>query len=95
MKYIKRDIEKIILETSQSFSAVLISGPRQVGKTTTLRYLMEESRTYISLDDLEARRNKLQKLSYHLQSLDHRHNAVLLPYEAFKQLYCRLLSAVT
>lgn len=56
MDYIKRDIEKIILETSRSFSAVLICGPRQIGKTTTLRHLMDEKRTYVTLDDLEARR---------------------------------------
>ena len=56
MDYIKRDIEKTILETSQSFSAVLLCGPRQVGKTTTLRHLMGDDRTCVSLDDFEARR---------------------------------------
>ena len=56
MDYIKRDIEKIILETSQSYSAILVTGPRQVGKTTTLRHLIDDSRNYVTLDDLEARR---------------------------------------
>ncbi|GHU84958.1 hypothetical protein FACS1894198_1780 [Clostridia bacterium] len=36
MDYIKRDIEKIILEASESYAAILVTGPRQVGKTTTL-----------------------------------------------------------
>jgi len=56
MSYIKRDIEKIIIEISDSYSAVLVTGPRQVGKTTTLRHLMGSSRNYVTLDDLEARR---------------------------------------
>ena len=56
MEYIKRDIEKIILETSLSYSAILATGPRQVGKTTTLRHLMDDNRNYVTLDDLEARR---------------------------------------
>ena len=55
MRYIKRDIEKLILETSLSYSAILITGPRQTGKTTTLRYLMDEHRNYVTLDDIEAR----------------------------------------
>ena len=56
MNYIKRDIEKVIIEASSSYSAVLVTGPRQVGKTTTLRHLMNESRNYVTLDDLEARK---------------------------------------
>lgn len=34
--YISRAIEKTILETSATFPVLLITGPRQVGKTTTL-----------------------------------------------------------
>jgi hypothetical protein len=33
--------------------------------------------------------------SYNLQPLDHRHKVMMLPYEDLKQLYSRLLSAVT
>lgn len=55
MAYIKRDLEKKILSLSQEYSAVLITGPRQVGKTTVLRQLMDESRAYVTLDDLEER----------------------------------------
>ena len=56
MNYIKRDIESTILEVSESYSAIIITGPRQVGKTTTLRKLAESNRTEVSLDDAEARR---------------------------------------
>jgi predicted AAA+ superfamily ATPase len=56
MKYIKRDIEKIISEVSEHFAAILITGPRQVGKTTMLRWLADENRGYVTLDDLEDRK---------------------------------------
>ena len=56
MEYIKRDIEKAILEASKYYSAVLVTGPRQIGKTTTLRHIMGDARNYITLDDLEARK---------------------------------------
>jgi predicted AAA+ superfamily ATPase len=56
MEYIKRDIEKVIAEASCFYAALLVTGPRQVGKTTTLRRLAEGGRTYVTLDDLEARK---------------------------------------
>jgi len=34
MAYIKRDMENTFLKTSEQFKAVLVTGPRQVGKTT-------------------------------------------------------------
>jgi predicted AAA+ superfamily ATPase len=54
--YIKRDIEPTILEISKSYSALIITGPRQVGKTTTLLKLAEDGRGYVTLDDMENRR---------------------------------------
>ena len=56
MEYIKRDIESTILDVSKSYAAIIITGPRQVGKTTTLRHLIENGRTEVALDDEEARR---------------------------------------
>ena len=47
--------EEKILSLSMKYSAVLITAPRQVGKTTILRQLMQETRTYVTLDDLEKR----------------------------------------
>ena len=52
MAYIKRDLEDKVLSLSEEYSAILITGPRQVGKTTILRQLMDSSREYVTLDDL-------------------------------------------
>jgi predicted AAA+ superfamily ATPase len=53
--YIKRDIDPLVLEVSKSYSAIIIAGPRQVGKTTTLRRLLGEGRRFVSLDNKENR----------------------------------------
>ncbi len=50
--YIKRHLEKVIEQAQSSFKIVLLTGPRQVGKTTVLRQLYQEKYSYISLDDL-------------------------------------------
>lgn len=55
MAYIKRDIENKILALSKEYSCILITGPRQAGKTTVLRQLMSDDREYVTLDDLEER----------------------------------------
>jgi hypothetical protein len=58
MNYIKRDMEEVVLRLSKQFSAILITGPRQVGKTTMLKKLMEQedsNRTYVTLDDMNER----------------------------------------
>lgn len=56
MAYIKRDLESKILSLSKEYSCILITGPRQVGKTTVLKQLMDNNRSYVTLDDLEERR---------------------------------------
>ena len=58
MAYIARHMEKKVLELSKFFSALLITGPRQAGKTTMLKELAkreEIGRGYVSLDDLNTR----------------------------------------
>ncbi len=39
--YIKRSLSKTIRRTSQSFKVLLLTGPRQVGKTTLLKKLQK------------------------------------------------------
>jgi predicted AAA+ superfamily ATPase len=56
MAYIKRDIEPIVLDVSRSYASLIVTGPRQVGKSTMLRQIAEPGRTEVTLDDLEARR---------------------------------------
>lgn len=56
MNYIKRDLENKILALSAEYSCILITGPRQVGKTTVLKQLMTDDREYVTLDDLEERK---------------------------------------
>lgn len=54
--YINRTIEKSVNEISKTFPVVMITGPRQVGKTTLLNRIREEKNlNYVSLDDLKAR----------------------------------------
>ncbi len=48
--YIKRHAEKALQELSRMFGAVLVAGPRQVGKTTMLKELTGEM-NYATLDD--------------------------------------------
>ena len=57
MQYLHRTIEEKILQVSREYSCVILIGPRQVGKSTVLRHLMEgTSRQEVSLDDLAERR---------------------------------------
>ena len=53
--YIKRAIEGTVLRISETFPVLLITGPRQVGKTTLLKHLASESRSYVSPDDPDIR----------------------------------------
>lgn len=55
MAYIQRGLENKIMALSKEYACILLTGPRQVGKTTVLRRLMTDSREYVTLDDLEER----------------------------------------
>lgn len=43
------------MRASTQFPVLLLTGPRQVGKTTLLEYLCEKGRHYVTLDDLALR----------------------------------------
>lgn len=54
--YITRNIEQTINRISGQFKVLLLTGARQVGKTTLLKHLAQGSgRTYVTLDDLAVR----------------------------------------
>lgn len=59
MKYISRSVEKLIKEMEKQFYVILISGARQVGKSTLLNnYLKEKTDikiNYITFDDMKLR----------------------------------------
>ena len=56
MKYIKRSLERVVEQVTEEYPVVLVTGPRQVGKTTMLHKLMEGTdRSYVTLDDLNER----------------------------------------
>ncbi len=53
--FIKRHLEKAFLEANDFFSVLLLTGARQVGKTTFLKEIATPGRRFISLDPLDAR----------------------------------------
>ena len=50
MAYIHRSIEEKLKKSADTYKAVLVTGPRQVGKSTLLKKVFE-GRKYVSLDD--------------------------------------------
>lgn len=56
MHYIQRTLERKFLKANQVFKAILVTGARQVGKTTMLRHLAaQDKRTFVTLDDPKIR----------------------------------------
>ena len=53
--YIRRKIEETVQKTSKTFPVLLLTGPRQSGKTTLLTRLGGSERKYVTLDDPEDR----------------------------------------
>lgn len=56
MEYIVRDLERKFLKMNQVFKVLLVTGARQVGKTTMLKHLaMGKNRTFVTMDDAQNR----------------------------------------
>ena len=51
----KRTLSSFIKDISSQFPVLLVTGPRQVGKTTLLEMCAQSKRQYVTLDDLNAR----------------------------------------
>lgn len=49
--YYERTLSDILIQANQFFKVVLITGPRQVGKTTLFKKIREKNRKYVTLDD--------------------------------------------
>jgi predicted AAA+ superfamily ATPase len=51
----RRSLAKVVQEINNTFPVLLVTGPRQVGKTTLLEMCTESNRNYVTLDDIEQR----------------------------------------
>lgn len=49
-EYVQRSIEPYLVQAMRDFAAVVLTGPRQSGKTTMLRESLGDSHRYVSLD---------------------------------------------
>jgi len=58
--YIKRHAERTVEKLSKMFGAVLVAGPRQVGKTTMLREITKDI-GYVTLDDKIVRASAVEQ----------------------------------
>ena len=52
--YIHRSLEKALKESLEQFPVVLVTGPRQAGKSTFLQHGLKEY-NYVTFDDILAR----------------------------------------
>ena len=53
--YIPRAIEKVLHEAAREFPAIVLTGPRQSGKTTLLRHVFGKTHQYVSMELPEIR----------------------------------------
>jgi predicted AAA+ superfamily ATPase len=54
-KYIRRSLESVLKRAVLEFPVVIVTGPRQSGKTTLLKHLFAGSYTYVSLEPPDIR----------------------------------------
>lgn len=55
MKFIERQLIKVLLKASETFPAILVTGPRQSGKTTLLKEKFSEHTKFVSMENPEKR----------------------------------------
>ena len=56
MAYIHRSLERKFIKMSSAFKVVMVTGARQVGKSTMLKHLAQDAgRTFVTMDDTDAR----------------------------------------
>lgn len=54
--YLQRTLEETLSLAARQFSVVVVTGPRQSGKTTIIRHLFGKTFRYVSLDEIHLRR---------------------------------------
>ena len=63
-----RTLTQTIFQVSQNFPVLMVTGPRQVGKTTLLSMCSEGARAYVTLDDMDMRQLAQQDPALFLQT---------------------------
>ncbi len=58
--YIKRSLEPILKKAAAEFPSVVLTGPRQSGKTTLLQHLFSKSLQYVSLEPPDVRASAIE-----------------------------------
>lgn len=65
--YLKRTIENALKSLSAQFPVIVVSGARQVGKSTTLQMIKDDNMKYVTLDDYDAKNLALSDPKYFLE----------------------------
>jgi uncharacterized protein len=68
--YYPRTMNQAWLKASEQFPVLLLTGPRQVGKTTFLQHVAERGRRYVTLDDPAVRALAVQDPALFLQRFE-------------------------
>ena len=87
MPYLPRALERVIRKASREFPVLVLTGPRQSGKTTLLRHVLARTHAYVSLEPpdvrLSASRDPRGFLAFHPPPVifdEVQYAADLLPY---------------